>query len=375
MASKILLVDDDREITRFLRATLEMVDRSFQFTETPSAEEAMLAVGRTAFDLIILDIVLPGMDGLEFARRILKQRPDSKIILLTGKPLPQIENEIRNLKIVAYFPKPVKPDDIITAASIALGIKPAAAKPAPSSASSKEVSQSHHSVSDRLSALRRDLGCLAVYLGDLDAHIVARAGDVSAFAVQELFSHVMVAFTASLKVCGFLGGFVPLNMHFFDGDDFDVYMINVGQSYSLIILFSGESGARAMGHVLRYGRQCADDLLNDLADTSLVAVAASAPAMVMPTLEKVPIVAGGETIEVELPVASSSPPPLYAPEPAEVLDIKSEELDAASKALSTNDLDSFWDEATTEGEGGSARANALSFEQATKLGLVPKENP
>ena len=141
MASKILLVDDDREITRFLRATLEMLDRSFQFTETPSAEEAMLAVGRTAFDLIILDVVLPGMDGLEFARRILKQRPDSKIILLTGKPLPQIENEIRNLKIVAYFPKPVKPDDIITAASIALGIKPPATKPASSSASSQDVPQ------------------------------------------------------------------------------------------------------------------------------------------------------------------------------------------------------------------------------------------
>lgn len=375
MAAKILLVDDDRETTRFLRATLEILDRNFQITETPSAEEAMLAVGRTAFDLIVLDVVLPGMDGLEFARRILKQQPDSKIILLTGKPLQQIENEVRSLKIVAYFPKPVRPNDIITAASIALGIKPSAPKPVSSSTSSQESPQSHRTVSDRLSALRRDLGCLAVYLGDLDAHIVARAGDVSAFAVQELFSHVMVAFTASLKVCGFLGGYVPLNMHFFDGDDFDVYMINVGQSYSLIILFSGESGARAMGHVLRYGRQCADDLLNDLADTSLAASAMSAPVATMPMLEKVPIVAGGETIEVELPVASSSPPPIYIPEPAEVLDIKFEELDAASKSLNTNDLDSFWDEANTQSEGGSARANALSFEQATKLGLVPKENP
>ncbi len=373
MAAKILLIDDDREITRFLRATLEILDRTFQITEAPSAEEALLAVGRTAFDLIILDVVLPGMDGLEFARRILKQRPDSKIILLTGKPLPQIENEIRNLKLVAYFPKPVKPDDIITAASIALGIKPAKSSPTP--AAQDEGPQAHHSVSDRLSALRRDLGCLAVYLGDLDAHIVARAGDVSAFAVQELFSHVMVAFTASLKVCGFLGGFVPLNMHFFDGDDFDVYMINVGQSYSLIILFSGESGARAMGHVLRYGRQCADDLLNMLADTSPAMSATPAFVATMPTLEKVPIMAGGETIEVALPVASA-PPPLYTPEPepTEVLDIKSEELDAASKSLNTSDLDSFWDDATTEGEGGSSRANALSFEQATKLGLVPKEN-
>lgn len=373
MAAKILLIDDDREITRFLRATLEILDRTFQITEAPSAEEALLAVGRTAFDLIILDVVLPGMDGLEFARRILKQRPDSKIILLTGKPLPQIENEIRNLKLVAYFPKPVKPDDILTAASIALGIKPAKSSPTP--AAQDEGPQAHHSVSDRLSALRRDLGCLAVYLGDLDAHIVARAGDVSAFAVQELFSHVMVAFTASLKVCGFLGGFVPLNMHFFDGDDFDVYMINVGQSYSLIILFSGESGARAMGHVLRYGRQCADDLLNMLADTSPAMSATPAFVATMPTLEKVPIMAGGETIEVALPVASA-PPPLYTPEPepTEVLDIKSEELDAASKSLNTSDLDSFWDDATTEGEGGSSRANALSFEQATKLGLVPKEN-
>jgi CheY-like chemotaxis protein len=372
MAAKILLVDDDREITRLLRSTLEILDRSFQITETPSAEEALLEVGRTAFDLMILDIGLPGIDGLEFARRILKQRPDTKIIILTGKPFPQVENEIRKLKLVAYFPKPVKADDIITAASLALGIKQA--KPA-SAPAHDESPEAHRSVSDRLSALRRDLGCLAVYLGDLDAHIVARAGDVSAFAVQELFGHVMVAFTASLKVCGFLGGYVPLNMHFFDGDDFDVYMINVGQSYSLIILFSGESGARAMGHVLRYGRQCADDLLNVLADTSAQMSAPPSPIPAMPVLEKVPITAGGETIEVALPVASA-PPPLFTPEPAssDVLDIKFEELDAVSKSLNSNDLDSFWDEATTQGEGGSSRANALSFEQATKLGLVPKEN-
>lgn len=375
MPKQLLIVDDDRELSRMLHATLELFDRSYKIVEVPSAEEALLEAQRTPFDLIIADVRLPGMDGLEMLRRIHKLHPTTQAIIITGGISPAIESESRNLNLVALFPKPLNTDGFIAAVQKALG---AENRPAPRA---QDVLAYSPTLGDRLSALRRDLGCLAVYLGDLDARVVARAGDVSAFDVEGLLSHVTVAFSASLKICNLLGGLVPQNMHFFDGDEYDVYVLNVGQFYMLVMLFSGENGARQMGQVSRYGRQAADDMLNALADFAPTPAAfytdSARPEPGTP--------AGIPTLEFTSPdlpepivltpahdfVLASTPPLELTP----VLDINFDVLSATAKSVADADLDSFWDEALTQpGKPQKSQGNDLSFDQALQLGLVPQDD-
>ena len=73
------------------------------------------------------------------------------------------------------------------------------------------------------------------------------------------------------------------------------------------------------------------------------------------------------------PASDIEAAPELEPEPAQLLDIKFDVLDSAAGALGQADLDSFWDEALTPAEESASAGNALSFEQALKLGLVPKE--
>jgi ActR/RegA family two-component response regulator len=373
MVKQILIVDDDRELSRMLRATIELFDRSFKIVEVPSAEEAMLESRRNAFDLVIADIRLPGMDGLEMIRRIRKIHPATQAMIITGGGSPATESEAKNLNIVAYFSKPLNTNDFIGAVQRALGIE---SKPAPNA---QAVMTYSPSLADRLSALRRDLGCLAVYLADLDAQIVARAGDVSAFDIEAMVRTIEVTFSASLKVCGMLGGLVPQNLHFFDGDEYDAYVLNVGQFYMLVMLFPGDIGARQMGQVARYGRLAADDMLNVLADSGALESARLREAQpdmgAPPTME---IVSPELPEPIVLTPASDlqfEPAPAAEPEPAQVLDIKFETLDSAAGDLAGADVDSFWEGALAETEGAeNSRGNEISFEQALKLGLVPKED-
>jgi len=373
MPQRVLLVDDEREVTRVLRSLIASIDRSVQVVEALSAEEAMLEAHLTPFDLAIVDIRLPGMDGLELMRRIRKTRPDAQVILMTGNSTPRIEAEVRQLNPIAYLLKPIKPNEFAAALQKGLGLKAASV--------SETEAPTQPTIADRLGSLRRDLGCLAVYLADLDGQILARAGDVSSFNIDELVRHSEVAFSASLNACRLLGGLVPQNLHFFDGDDYDVYVLNVGQIYMLIILFSGELGARQMGQVMRYGRQCADDMMNVIADTAPASdEAADTTAAETSTATETIVISIPNAEPLVMPKPKTSPltiktgmlPP---PEPAQpTIDIKADVLDAAAKDLKTADLDSFWDEAATQTEGGEeTKGNALSFEQAVKLGLVPKE--
>ena len=82
MTEKILLVDDEAD---FLEALSErMRARGMDVATSASAREALETVEKGAFDAVVLDLMMPGMDGLE-ALRILKQKdPKLQVILLTG---------------------------------------------------------------------------------------------------------------------------------------------------------------------------------------------------------------------------------------------------------------------------------------------------
>jgi CheY-like chemotaxis protein len=371
MSRQILIVDDDRDLSRMLRATIELFDRTYKIVEVPSGEEAMLEVHRNKIDLAVVDIRLPGMNGIQLIRRLRRTHPTLKAIVISGGSSPNDEANAKSLGIEAYFPKPLNTDHFIAAIQSALGEQ---SRPAPKQ---QDVIAYAPSLGDRLSALRRDLACLAVYVANLDGQIVARAGDVSAFDVETLIRHIEVAFSASLKVCYMLGGLVPQNMHFFDGDEYDVYVLNIGQSYMLVMLYPGQIGARQLGQVSRYGRQAADDMLNTLGDQApplAEPVKTAQPAVIMPPTYELSSPDLPEPIMLE-PASDLILEPEPAPEPVEALDIQHETLEAAVGSFDQADLDLFWDAAPSETQTTpSSSGNALSFDQAIKLGLVPKDD-
>lgn len=82
MTEKILLIDDEKD---FLEALSErMSTRGMTVSTSTSAKEALETVEKGSFDAIVLDLMMPGMDGME-ALRILKEKdPKLQVILLTG---------------------------------------------------------------------------------------------------------------------------------------------------------------------------------------------------------------------------------------------------------------------------------------------------
>src|SRR6185436_11093293 len=147
-------------------------------------------------------------------------------------------------------------------------------------------------------------------------------GDVMRLDLDPVLAHLMTAFSAAMKVCRLLGGFIPSNVHFFDGDDFDVYAANVGQFFALVIIFDGDRGAGQMGPVMRYGRQCADDLLNSLVMMGVTEEPAPPPLFVTAAAQAAPIAptptkpATPQTRAPAQAPAKPAPQPVLAPVPS-----------------------------------------------------------
>ena len=109
-APHILVVDDDQRIRDLL--TRFLLENGFRVTPANDAASARAAMRGLAFDLIILDVMMPGEDGVTFARAI-KQTSTVPICMLTARD--QLESRIEGLEagVDEYIAKPFEPRELI----------------------------------------------------------------------------------------------------------------------------------------------------------------------------------------------------------------------------------------------------------------------
>jgi heavy metal response regulator len=101
---RVLLVEDEPKLAGFIRTGL--TEESYAVDLAARGDDAMLAIEKTAYDLIILDIMLPGMDGFEVCRRVRAQNPEVPVLMLSARGL--TEDRVKGLDLGAddYLTKP-----------------------------------------------------------------------------------------------------------------------------------------------------------------------------------------------------------------------------------------------------------------------------
>jgi DNA-binding NtrC family response regulator len=111
MNAKVLLVDDEEDFVETLSKRLEM--RGLKVTGAHGGEKAVELVDEKQFDAIVLDLAMPGMDGLETLKVIKENHPDAEIIILSGKGT--IKSSIEAMKLGAedFLEKPVDLNELL----------------------------------------------------------------------------------------------------------------------------------------------------------------------------------------------------------------------------------------------------------------------
>jgi len=108
---KILLVDDEKEFVETLSERIRMRDHKSDVAL--DGEEALKLMDDDLPDVVVLDLKMPGIDGMEVLRRIRKAYPNVQVIMLTGHGSDKDEKEARNLGAFEYLQKPVEIDTLM----------------------------------------------------------------------------------------------------------------------------------------------------------------------------------------------------------------------------------------------------------------------
>ena len=135
MSTRILIVEDEEKLARFIE--LELVHEGYEVEKSGNGREALEIALRGSFDLILLDIMLPGLNGLEVLRRLQKEKP-IPVILLTARDAVYDKVSGLDAGAVDYITKPFAIEELLARIRVALKLHAVDKQPAQSAEPKQE---------------------------------------------------------------------------------------------------------------------------------------------------------------------------------------------------------------------------------------------
>lgn len=353
-AYRILVVDDQHEVRRMLSAGLRTLGAEIEVVEVPSGEEALLVASRLPVDLLVSDIRLPGITGLELVGRVHQRNPELRTILVTGLTDPKIHQQMAEAGASAFFYKPIKISEFLDAVERCLGLEKTffppptvvePVKPAPVAA--------HTTLDERLAELRKDLKASAILWLDHKGEVRARAGDLpNADLEGKLLSTLLVAMKAEARLAATMGMKATNNLLCVSGAQYGLYASHTGLS-SAILAIIPHAAKVDLGATERLLTAAGIDMQIRLAEGNE---------------QSQPIETEAEFQALQEIEGVENPSPSDLPEIDAIFD------QVTQQPVTSTDLDAFWDSLAEQSVIDSPlEADTLTFEQAKKLGLTPKE--
>ncbi len=118
MGAKILLVDDEITMVKYL--SRHLIKKGYSIASCYNGSDAIKEVTKADFDVVLLDVLMAGMDGIDTLREIKKIRPLTEVILLTGYASAEVGVKGIEAGAFNYMIKPFEPHDLEAEIKMAL---------------------------------------------------------------------------------------------------------------------------------------------------------------------------------------------------------------------------------------------------------------
>jgi CheY-like chemotaxis protein len=341
----VLIVDDHREIRVTYRTNLEVLNEDLKVIDVPSGEEALLEAKLNPIDVLVSDIKLAGISGLELLDKIKAFNPDVKVILVTGLVDVEIRREVARLNAEAFFLKPIDVEEFQNTVLRLLGLKEGLISD--KNIPGQQTEELPFGLPERIDHLCQVLDAYAVMLVDDRGKIAARSGSFPDDTdVSEIVPDLLATFGVIRKISSRLGKKNPEDLWYFSGSQYDLYWGHVGSRYGILVAakpFRDDYGVARNLRVILEAEWGMEWMLED----------------------QRPAVEGAQPDDHH---RREKPGNENLQEDNELL----MGIIQKSQGVSQDSVDEFWDQAEGENINLSHKnQDVISFEKARELGLTP----
>jgi DNA-binding response OmpR family regulator len=253
----ILIVDDEPRVAFILSKALERADHEYKVSIAHSGEEALEALNRSQVDLLITDLRLPGISGLELMRWVRASSPRTRAILITAYGNDEVEAEARRLEAYRYITKPFNVEHFTQAVQEALR-EAAASRPGLVVLSD----EAFEAITRQLETLRSEIGARCIFLADMLGQRLVEVGITEGLDTATLLSLLAGGFAATSELARYFGSGKAANLNFHEGTRYEIYSATVSDDLFLALVYDRRVQASRIGLVWLYTRRAIENLLS-----------------------------------------------------------------------------------------------------------------
>jgi len=273
MASKprIITVDPAWNISRIVSSAINLLDRSVIQVDVPDANDALEELERGCNLVVSAFEIDDDMKGFEFALRVKKQSPETSVIILGDLDDPDDMDEETALDSpFVYLSRPFDMQKLLRVLVAGLeghdammsalnapaggqnGMTPADLGPVPT----LDVNRAQQIVDSLLT----ELGAMAIIFASRAGEVILERGAVGYIDREALTQALLPIIMTNINVKDLVGGQIN-TVQFYDGEDYDIFVLSVGLHHFMCMMFDGQQGARQFGLVNRFGRRAVEDMI------------------------------------------------------------------------------------------------------------------
>jgi FixJ family two-component response regulator len=345
----ILIIDDQREVRRVLRAGIESLGAQYQVLDLPSAEEAILVLTLQKIDLLVIDFRLPGISGLEMMEKVRKRSPGSKMIMISGVEDMRMPAKAAEAGAEAFFAKPIDMGAFLDAIQRSLENAARSANAADPIQKAQETTQTEEvqraegeaAVTPDVRGLVKRFNPRLALLVNSKGKVQAYAGDASQAArLGSAAEHLSGLLLHSRRMAEALGAAARQHCFLLSGSEGYLLAGEVNEDLTAVVFLDSEPPPS--------WREALNDALEELRQLS--------PSEYQP--------------------ASEEQEPKQEDEDVQIIDEDIQRVEAilngASGVFRKQEVDRFWEDLIQENH--PLKEDALSYEEARKLGLAPEDD-
>ena len=241
---KILVVDDSPQISKALSDLLGA--SGYSVRTAPSGERALQIMETSTFDLVLTDLKMTGMSGIDLAKKVMERLPGVPVVILTGfGDMDSVINALR-LGVADYLKKPFSMDEVLsvvqreltkghargTAAAAAAETNPPEKPPRVYIFNGKDLEQ----IEAVLSRLRAQATAESALLVEQAGYIIAAKGMSSGVELEPLSNLIAGSHTTSTSLASLLGEAQDFSTSYMEGQRVSVYTTVLGRGLYLVVI-------------------------------------------------------------------------------------------------------------------------------------------
>ncbi len=253
---RILIVDDDEKLAALLQESLRTLGEGYDVVTARGTDEALAKVSKRSFDLVITDLMMPEVDGLQLLEALKAINPSIVTVAMTAFDSQEIRAKAERFGIYRYLAKPFSVQEFGQCVIDAF----------------KEAEQTQEAIAfsgEQVKAIERNLSSLRTSVRAHSVALIDSAGKIISLQSVERDLEIVSLCNALVKgnaavaaeVANLLGGWPICRLSYHEGDDYNVCVYTLNEDFSLVIVFG--QGVK-VGQVWFYAKQVVSDLQQSL---------------------------------------------------------------------------------------------------------------